>query len=109
MDLKSESGKKELAKDVIAIANSQGGRGHLIVGVEDKTKRIVGIIPSDYNEERIQQIVGNRCDPPLNLRVEYVEMNDKIVLVVTVFRSYKKPHQMRQTGAFTSGEGLLQM
>ncbi len=76
--------KKKLAKDVIAIANSQGGRGHLIVGVEDKTKRIVGIIPSDYNEERIQQIVGNRCDPPLNLRVEYVEMNDKIVLVVTV-------------------------
>jgi len=100
MDLKSESGKKELAKDVIAIANSQGGRGHLIVGVEDKTKRIVGIIPSDYNEERIQQIVGNRCDPPLNLRVEYVEMSEETVLVITVFRSYKKPHQMRQTGAF---------
>lgn len=100
LDLRSESGKKELAKDVIAIANSQGGRGHLIVGIEDKTKRLVGIKPKDYDEERIQQIVGNRCDPPLNLRVEYIELKGKTVLVITIFRSYKKPHQMRQTGAF---------
>lgn len=100
IDISLESGKKELVKDVIAIANSQGGRGHLIIGVRDKTREIIGIDPSYLNEERIQQIISNRSDPPINIRVEYIEVDNKIVGAITIFRSYKKPHQMRQTGAF---------
>lgn len=100
LDMKTESGKKELAKDIIAIANSQGGRGHLVIGIEDKTKRVVGIDHDDYCEERVQQILSNRSDPPINIRVEYITYEGKELLVITVFRSYKKPHQMRQTGAF---------
>lgn len=100
ININQESGKKELVKDVIAIANSQGGRGHLIIGVKDKTREIIGINPESINEERIQQIISNRCDPPINIRVEYVDIDNKTVAVITIFRSYKKPHQMRQTGAF---------
>ncbi len=98
--MKTASGKKELAKDIIAIANSQGGRGHLIIGVEDKTKKIIGVTPGTYDEERIQQVLTLRCDPPVNIRVEYLEHEEKHVCVITIFRSYKKPHQMLQTGAF---------
>lgn len=100
LNLQTASGKKELAKDIIAIANSRGGRGYLVIGVEDKTKRIVGVKPGEYNEERIQQVLTLRCDPPVNIRVEYLEVEDKYICVLTVFRSYKKPHQMLQTGAF---------
>ena len=100
INLKVESGKKELTKDVIAIANSQGGRGHLVIGVKDKTKEIIGIDTSHLNEERIQQIISNRCDPPINVRVEYIDIEEKIVGVITIFRSLRRPHQMRQTGAF---------
>lgn len=100
LSLKTASGKKELAKDIIAIANSQGGRGYLVIGVEDKTKRIVGVTPGEYDEERIQQVLTLRCDPPINIRVEYLDVEDKHVCVITVFRSFKKPHQMLQTGAF---------
>lgn len=100
INLKVESGKKELVKDVIAIANSQGGRGHLVIGVKDKTKEIIGIDTSHLNEERIQQIISNRCDPPINVRVEYIDIEEKIVGVITIFRSLRRPHQMRQTGAF---------
>ncbi|WP_432408849.1 RNA-binding domain-containing protein [Wukongibacter sp. M2B1] len=100
IDISLESGKKELVKDVIAIANSQGGRGHLVIGVRDKTKEIIGIDPSSINEERIQQIISNRCDPPINIRVEYIDVDSKTVGVITIFRSQRKPHQMRQTGAF---------
>lgn len=100
LDLETESDKKELVKDVIAIANSQGGRGHLIIGVKDKTKDIVGIDSNNINEERIQQIIGSRCDPPVNIRVEFFNIEEKTVSVITIFRSRKKPHQMLQTGAF---------
>ena len=37
IELFTESVKKELAKDICAIANSRGGRGYIIIGVEDKT------------------------------------------------------------------------
>ncbi len=100
LDLTTESGKKELAKDVMAIANSQGGRGHILIGVEDRTKAIIGISQEDYSEERIQQIVSNRCEPPLSIRYETVSIKDRLVGVITIFYSNKKPHQMYQTGAF---------
>lgn len=100
LDLTTESGKKELAKDVLAIANSQGGRGHILIGVEDRSKAIIGIDPESYSEERIQQIVSNRCEPPLSIRYETVHIKDKSVGVITIFYSNKKPHQMYQTGAF---------
>lgn len=100
IEIATESGKKELSKDIIAIANSQGGRGYLILGIQDKTKKILGIESKHYSEETIQQIISLRCDPPLTIRVEYVDVKDKIVCVITIFRSFQKPHQMRQTGAF---------
>jgi len=100
VDFETESGKKELAKDIIAIANSPGGRGHIIIGIEDRSHRILGIDPEQYSEERIQQIVSNRCDPPLNIRYETVAMAEKIVGVITIFHSLKRPHQLWQTGAF---------
>ena len=100
LNLKTESDKKEFVKDVIAIANSVGGRGYLIIGIKDTTKEIIGINPEDLNEERIQQIISYRCDPPVNLLVETVNYQDKCVGVITIFKSPLKPHQMRQTGAF---------
>lgn len=100
LDLTTESGKKELAKDVLAITNSQGGRGHILIGIKDYTKEVVGIQPEDYKEERIQQILSLRCDPPVNVRAEVIEYEKKWLCVITVFRSYNKPHQMLQTGAF---------
>ena len=60
IDIATESGKKELSKDIIAMANSQGGRGYLIIGVQDKTKKILGIESKKYSEETIQQIISLR-------------------------------------------------
>ena len=98
--LATESEKKELAKDVIAIANSRGGRGHIVFGVEDKTKKIIGVDPGNFKEEQIQQIIYNRCDPPVPVSVEFLEVDGKLVVVLTIYRSSHQPHQMMQTGAF---------
>lgn len=100
IDLSLDGSKKELAKDVIALANSRGGRGYLIIGVEDKTKRLVGIDQDEITEERIQQVVANRAYPPVEIRYECFELNNKVIGVITVFKSSNAPHQMRQTGAF---------
>ncbi len=98
LSLSTESEKKELTKDVIAMANSRGGRGYIIFGVEDKTKRILGISPPDYKEEKIQQIIYNRCDPPIPISVDVLDYEEKILAVLTVYKSRHKPHQMLQNG-----------
>ena len=63
LSLQYESGKKELAKDVCAIANSKGGRGYIIIGIEDKTRKVVGLADNNLiKEEQIQQIISSRCE-----------------------------------------------
>lgn len=100
MHLSTESEKKELTKDVIAIANSRGGRGHIIYGIEDKTKKIIGVEPGDFTEEQIQQIIYNRSDPPVPVSVEFIRLEDRLVATITIFKSSHRPHQMLQGGAF---------
>jgi len=100
LKLCTESEKKELVKDVTAIANSKGGRGHIIFGVEDKTKRILGIDKTEFKEEQIQQIIYNRTDPPVPVQVDFVEYEGKDLVVITIFKSRHAPHQVIQNGAF---------
>jgi predicted HTH transcriptional regulator len=100
LNLSTESEKKELTKDVIAMANSRGGRGYIIFGVEDKTKKVLGIDSEDFIEEQIQQIIYNRCDPPVSISMDFITVEGKDLGVLTIYRSGHKPHQMLQNGAF---------
>lgn len=100
IDIIVESGKKELAKDICAIANSRGGRGYLIIGVEDKTKKIIGINPYDFKEEQFQQIISSRCEPPIPISIEFVTYQSKSLIIITIFDGGQKPYQLRENGAF---------
>lgn len=99
--LDCESGKKELAKDVCAIANSKGGRGYIIVGIQDKTKFIVGLDKDNiYSEEQIQQIITSRCEPPIPIIVDIVDIDNKKICIITIYDGYQKPYQIRESGSF---------
>lgn len=101
LELDTESSRKELAKDVCAIANSKGGRGYVIFGIEDKTKRIIGIDRDDFpNEEQLQQIISSRSDPPIPVRLDMVQIEDKTIAVLTIYDGDQKPYQLRENGAF---------
>lgn len=100
LTLDVESAKKELARDVCAIANSKGGRGYMLIGIEDKTKKIIGITKDDFNEEKIQQIVSTRIEPPIPVSVDLVVVEKKLLGVLTIFNTDQKPHQLRENGAF---------
>lgn len=100
IDLNTESGKKEFAKDICALANSRGGRGYLIIGIEDKTKRVIGVEMLSFTEEQIQQIVSSRCEPPIPISLEFIDYENKKVAVITIYQSSQKPYQFRENGAF---------
>ncbi len=83
-----------IAREVIALANTSGGR--VLVGVEDDGK-IVGV--KDANEElfALQAALELHCDPPVALNIEGVRISRKReVLVIDVPRSAAKPHFLIQ-------------
>ena len=96
IDILIESGKKELAKDVSAIANSRGGRGYIIIGVEDKTKRIIGIDAKEFKEEQIQQIISSRCEPPIPVSIDFIVYKSKNLAIITIYDGGQKPYQLRE-------------
>ena len=101
LELYNETGKKELTKDVCAIANSGGGRGYIVVGVEDKTKKIVGLEQEDiFKEEQIQQIIATRCEPPIPIEVDFIDIENKKVGIISIYDGGQKPYQVRENGAF---------
>ncbi|BAH05729.1 helix-turn-helix domain-containing protein [Clostridium kluyveri] len=100
INIDSDGGKKELAKDVCAIANSRGGRGYLIIGVEDKTKKILGIGEANFDEEKIQQIISSRIDPPIPISLEIFKYEGEKIAIITIYDGPQKPYQMRDNGSF---------
>ncbi len=101
LSLENESSKKELAKDVCAIANSRGGRGYIVVGIEDKTKRVVGLGDNEIiSEEQVQQIITSRCEPPIPVTVDIISLENKKLCVITIYDGDHKPYQLRENGAF---------
>lgn len=101
LDLANETGKKELTKDICAIANSNGGRGYIVVGIQDKTKNVFGIDEkSTFTEEQIQQIITSRCEPPIPLQVDFIYINNKKIGVISIYDGGQRPYQVRENGAF---------
>ena len=98
--LDTETKKKEFVKDITAIANSKGGRGYLIFGVADKTREAVGIGEKHPSEETVFQVISTRCDPPVPVRYEEANYKGKKIVVLTIFKSSQRPHQILQTGTF---------
>ncbi len=101
LSLDFESGKKELAKDVCAIANSKGGRGYIVVGIEDKTKELIGLDESEvFTEEQVQQIISSRCEPPIPISVDEYNISKKRICIITIYDGEQKPYQLKENGAF---------
>ncbi len=76
------------AREVVAMANSAGGR--ILLGVRDDGS-VMGVHDTNDLRAKVQDIARN-CDPPVKVLVEAVDG----ILVVTVRESENKPVQCRE-------------
>jgi predicted HTH transcriptional regulator len=88
--------QKEIAKEIIAFANSQGGL--ILFGVEDKTGKLIGL-----SYEQIQQIsrelantAQEQVRPIIYIETEVVKFEDKHFLVCSVIKGKNKPYKNLQ-------------
>ncbi|MES2770762.1 MAG: ATP-binding protein [Pseudomonadota bacterium] len=89
-----------LADELAAMGNAQGGT--LILGVDDKSKQVLGIAYTDLDsvEAWLADICQTRIQPPLDIATQHIELPDesgqlKPVIIVTVPRSlmvHKSPN-----------------
>lgn len=87
-----EPSRRDLADEIAAIANTVGGV--LVLGVDDKTKALVGISLKHLEtvERYVYEVCNDSIDPPVEFRTLRMELPDesgalKVVLKVDVPRS----------------------
>ena len=91
LEFKTRVPKPErIAKEVIAFANTIGGR--LLLGVDDDGT-VKGVRDSDEEEYALKEALNSYCTPPVRYSIERVPVSKKRnVLFVNVFESSEKPH-----------------
>ena len=99
---KLDQDKHELCKDVVALANAEGG--DLVYGIEEKdgvAGSIVGITtePVDEAIRRINQVLETGIEPRIHgLRMQHIPVSEGYVLILRVPASYDGPHCIRTNG-----------
>jgi predicted HTH transcriptional regulator len=53
-----------------------------------------------FQEEQIQQIIATRCEPPIPIEVDFVDIQNKKIGVISIYDGEQKPYQVRENGAF---------
>ncbi len=88
---------EKIAKEMIAFANTKGGV--ILFGIDDN-KEIVGVESEKSETELILDTAKNYCEPPLNINIEYMDMQGKEVVIVEISESKNKPHRLQDYISF---------
>ena len=82
----------KIAREMIAFANTKGGT--LLIGVDDD-KEIVGVESEKSEAELVKDAATNYCVPPVEYEIEYMDINGKEVVIVSIPESKMKPHRVQ--------------
>lgn len=92
-DLSSHEG---ILRTLVAFANTSGGK--LVIGVEDKTKKVLGIDKPLDTEERLTNIISDSISPKLVPNIEISPWRKTYLIVVEVYPSNNRPHYLKNKG-----------
>lgn len=110
IDISSRSGAARFAKEVMAIANTQGYNGYIIIGVIDRKNRqsddpkhfVPGFESKNPDElqRRMNEILSTYSDPVPEIRYEEIEYPpaDKKLGIVIIPYSRNRPHFVAREG-----------
>ena len=88
--------QKEMAKEMIAFANSRGGM--FLFGVEDKTGELIGLTYEQLQEtsRELGNTAQEQIRPIIYIETEVVKTNDKHFLICTIAEGHNKPYKNLQ-------------
>lgn len=80
----------DLASEIVAFANSEGGI--ILLGVSDK-KEIKGISKPDKEMQRVENICYNNCEPSIVVAIEKIKVDDRFVLCIHISKGPERPYR----------------
>ena len=93
-DLSSPGG---VIKDIVAFANTSGGT--VVVGVDDRTRDVVGVPSPLDEEERLANLISDRIQPQILPDIEVVPWRSSNVVIARISASSVRPHWVKSIGA----------
>lgn len=88
---KQVPGADDIAREMVAFCNSDGGR--IIYGLDDKNKHLLGVDIDENFKDRVNEIAKKRCEPHITPELEILEKNEKKVVVIHVAEGDEKPYK----------------
>jgi ATP-dependent DNA helicase RecG len=85
-----------ILKTLIAFANTSGGT--LVIGVEDRTKHILGVKDPLDMEERLANIINDGISPRLVPNIEICSWRKTYLLLIEIYPSNSRPHFLKIKG-----------
>jgi hypothetical protein len=94
-DTKNKKSCCDLVKDILAIANTEGG--YVVIGVAEKDEgfELVGVTSEQagtYESTALCQFIQKYADPPINVRVQKVSHRGKNLVILEIPRFSDTPH-----------------
>ena len=80
----------DLASEIVAFANSEGGI--ILLGISDK-KEIKAISKPDKEMQRVENICYNNCEPSIAVAIEKIKVDDGIVLCIHISKGPERPYR----------------
>ncbi len=92
---------EKYTKSIVAFANTQGGK--LIFGVDDKTKKVVGVDEDELFRmmDSISNAISDSCEPQIVPNIEPQTVDGKTIIVVTVMPGANRPYYLKSKGKAT--------
>jgi len=87
-----EESNEDFAKTIVCFANTDGGK--ILIGVDDSGK-IIGVSDIDNVMLRMDDIALNRCEPPVIILQESVNIDGKNVVIVNVEKGNQRPYKTK--------------
>lgn len=72
----------KIVQTMVAFANTAGGT--LVIGIQDKTKNVIGVENILQDEERIASAIADSVSPILLPNFQFISWRNKDVLIITV-------------------------
>jgi predicted HTH transcriptional regulator len=86
------SSPEKIAREIMAFANTRGG--YILFGIDDN-RQVVGVESEKSEAELISDAASNHIEPPVKINIQYININEKEIVVVEVPESDKKPHRLQ--------------